>query len=39
MQMKHPGVLVTVLAEPRRRKTLKKLLFRETTTLNVRRQK
>ena len=40
VQMKkgRPGVLVTVIAEPRRREPLEELLFRETTTLGVRRQ-
>jgi uncharacterized protein (TIGR00299 family) protein len=40
VQMKkgRPGVLVTVIAEPHRRERLEELLFRETTTLGVRRQ-
>jgi pyridinium-3,5-bisthiocarboxylic acid mononucleotide nickel chelatase len=40
VQMKkgRPGVLVTVIAEPGRRVPLEELLFRETTTLGVRRQ-
>jgi uncharacterized protein (TIGR00299 family) protein len=38
VQMKkgRPGVLVTVLAEPSRRRPLEEILFRETTTLGVR---
>lgn len=40
VQMKkgRPGVLVTVIAEPRKREPLEELLFRETTTLGIRRQ-
>jgi len=40
VQMKkgRPGVLVTAIADPSRREALEELLFRETTTLGVRRQ-
>ena len=38
MKKARPGILVTVLAEPVRRSSLEDLLFRETTTLGVRRQ-
>jgi uncharacterized protein (TIGR00299 family) protein len=40
IQMKkgRPGVLITVLAEPSKREPLEEILFRETTTLGVRRQ-
>jgi len=40
VQMKkgRPGVLVTAIADPSKREALEELLFRETTTLGVRRQ-
>jgi uncharacterized protein (TIGR00299 family) protein len=40
VQMKkgRPGILVTVLADPQHREAIEELLFRETTTLGVRRQ-
>ncbi|MFI5184640.1 MAG: nickel pincer cofactor biosynthesis protein LarC [Vicinamibacteria bacterium] len=40
IQMKkgRPGILITVLAEPVKREGVEELLFRETTTLGVRRQ-
>jgi uncharacterized protein (DUF111 family) len=40
VQMKkgRPGVLLTVIAEPRRRAAIEELLFAETTTLGVRWQ-
>jgi pyridinium-3,5-bisthiocarboxylic acid mononucleotide nickel chelatase len=38
MKKARPGILVTILAEPARRQSLEELLFRDTTTLGVRRQ-
>jgi uncharacterized protein (DUF111 family) len=37
MKKGRPGILISVLAEPSRRETLEEVLFRETTTLGVRR--
>lgn len=38
MKKSRPGVLVTVIAAPHQREEVEELLFRETTTLGVRRQ-
>jgi uncharacterized protein (TIGR00299 family) protein len=38
MKKARPGTLVTVLSAPHRREPLEEILFRETTTLGVRRQ-
>ena len=38
MKKGRPGVLVTAIADPSKREALEELLFRETTTLGVRRQ-